>query len=109
MLEGLFSSIYKEKILTFILCREKGYAREIARFYDIPLTPLINQLKNLESGTVLFAQAQGRTKMYKFNPRYPFLSELKKLLEKVVNFYPEELQQRLLYNRSRPRRSNKPL
>lgn len=109
MLESLFGSIYKEKILIFILCREEGYAREIAKFYGIPLTPIINQLKNLESSSIIFAQSQGRTKVYKFNPRYQFLPELKKLLEKAVSFYPQELQQELLYNRRRPRRSNKPL
>lgn len=109
MLEGLFGSIYKERILMFIFCREQGYAREMAVFYDIALTPIINQLKNLESGSVVFAQSQGRTKIYKLNPRYPFLQELKNLLEKALQFYPQDLKKKLLYNRRRPRKSNKPL
>jgi len=109
MLESLLGSICKEKVLIFILCREEGYAREIAKFYEIPLTPVINQLKKLESSSIIFARSQGRTKVYKFNPRYQFLPELKKLLEKAVSFYPQELQQELLYNRRRPRRSNKAL
>ena len=109
MIESLIGSVNKEKILVFLQCREEGYAREIAKFYEISLTPVINQLKLLEAGNVLFTKLQGRTKLYKFNPRYPFLKELRNLLEKVVSFYPENLIKELQYNRRRPRRSNKPL
>ena len=86
MLEALLGSINKEKILLFVISRESGYARQIAGFYDIPLTPVINQLKKLEEGSILYAEMQGKTKVYKFNPRFPFLKELKQLLEKVLAY-----------------------
>lgn len=109
MIESVVGTLNKERILVFLQCREEGYAREIAKFFDIPLTPVINQLKILEAGNVLFAKLQGRTKIYKFNPRYPFLEELRNLLKKVVSFYPENIKHELQYNRRRPRRSEKPL
>lgn len=109
MIESLLGTVNKEKILVFLQCREEGYAREIAAFYDIPLTPVINQLKILEAGNVIFSKLQGRTKLYRFNPRYPFLTELRNLLVKVVSFYPENIKKDLQYNRRRPRRSEKPL
>ena len=34
--------------------------------------------------------------MFEFNPPYPFLNELKALLEKALSFYPEEVRGRLL-------------
>ena len=107
MIESLVGTLNKERVLVFLLCREEGYAREIAEFYKIPLTPVINQLKILENGSIIYAQLRGRTKIYEFNPRYPFLEELKNLIEKVVSFYPEEIIKELQYNRRRPRRTNK--
>ena len=109
MLEPLFGSATKEKILVYILCREEGYGREIAGFFKTPLNPVLQQLKKLEAGNVLFTRTKGRTKIYQFNPRFPFLKELKALLEKVVTFYPEETTQLLYYDRRRPRKNNKEL
>lgn len=109
MLEVLLGSASKEKILLFIVSRESGYARQISDFFDIPLTPVLKQLKKLEEGSVLYVEIQGRTKLYKFNPRYSFLKELKQLLLKVIEFYPEETLKELKFNRKRPRRSKKPL
>jgi hypothetical protein len=47
--------------------------------------------------------------VYTFNPRYAFLEELKGLLEKTLDFYPEDLRKALLLNRRRPRLRGKPL
>jgi predicted transcriptional regulator len=109
MLEAILGSATKEKILIFIVARESGYARQITDFFSISLTAVIKQLKNLEEANILFAEMQGRTKIYRFNKRFPFLKELRLLLEKALEFYPEEIIKKLKYNRKRPRRSDKPL
>jgi predicted transcriptional regulator len=109
MLEVLLGSSNKEKILLYILCRESGYAREMADFFNISLTAVLKQLKRLEDGNVLYAQMQGRTKVYRYNLRYPFLKELKLLLQKTLEFYPEDIVKKLKYSRKRPRRNDKPL
>ena len=67
------------------------------------------QFEKLESGGVVYSTLAGRTRLYAFNPRYPFLQELKALLEKALSFYPEEEREELLLNRRRPRRQGKPL
>lgn len=92
----------------YLLKREEGYAREIAQFYGTSVTPLRNQLEKLEAGGVLVSHRVGRTLLYKFNPRYPFLPELRSLLEKAFSFYPEADQQTLVITRKRPRRAGKP-
>jgi len=92
----------------FIFARDEGYAREIARFFDADLTPIQKQLEKFELGGVLVSRNVGRTRLYMFNPRYAFLYELKNLLEKALSFYPDDLRERLIMNRRRPRRSGKP-
>jgi hypothetical protein len=93
----------------FILARVEGYAREIARFFETDLSPIQKQLEKLELAGVLVSRTAGRTRLYEFNPRYPFLKELKNLLEKALSFYTDEEREQLLMNRRRPRRSGKPL
>ena len=109
MLETIFSSTSSERVLIFLFAREEGYAREIARFFDTDLLAIQNQLKKMEAGSVLVSRKVGRTRLYTFNPRYPFLNELKALLQKALSFYPKEIQEDLLMNRRRPRREGKPL
>jgi predicted transcriptional regulator len=108
MLEPILGSTNCERALIFILARSKGYPREISRFFNVDLSPVQQQLDKLESGGVLVSQTAGRTRLYEFNPRYPFLKELKALLDKALSFYPEEEKNRLFMNRRRPRRRGKP-
>ena len=95
--------------MMFLLARREGYAREIARFFEADLTPIQNQLAKLEAGGVLVSRAVGRTRLFSFNPRYPMIDELRALLKKTLQFYPDDLRERLLMNRRRPRRRGKPL
>ena len=93
----------------FLLARGEGYAREIARFFETDLAPIQNQLAKLEAGGVLVSRTAGRTRLFSFNPRYPMIDELRALLEKTLQFYPDDVRDRLLMNRRRPRRGGKPL
>jgi len=109
MLEPLLGSSNAERVLTFILARDQGYVREIAGFFGVDPDSIQKQLVKFESGGVLVSRSAGRTRLYSFNPRYPFLKELKALLEKSLAFYAEEEREKLLMNRRRPRRTGKRL
>jgi predicted transcriptional regulator len=109
MLEPLLASTNCERVLIFLAAREEGYLREIADFFQSAPAPVLKQLEKLEKGGVLFSRLAGRTRLYGFNPRYPFLNELKALLDKALTFYPEDIRARLLESRQRPRRKGKPL
>jgi hypothetical protein len=109
MLRSLLGSESSERVLIFILARDEGYATEIARFFDVDLYAIQRQLDKLELGGVLVSRTIGRTRLYMFNPRYPFLRELKALLEKALSFYPDEVREKFVMNRRRPRRRGKPL
>jgi len=109
MLEPVLGSKGRERVLVFLRARGEGYAREIARFYDTDLVQVQKQLDRLEFGGVLTGRAVGRTRLYTFNPRYPFLDELAALLDKALQFYSEDERDALVMNRRRPRRRGKPL
>ena len=109
MLEPLLGSLNCERVLMYIHVREEGYPREIARFFNTWLDPIRKQLDKLEAGGVLASRVAGRTRLYALNPRYPFLKELKGLLEKALSFYSPEDKNELVMVRRRPRRRGKPL
>ena len=109
MLESLFGTVNREKVLIFLQARGEGYPREIAEFFKTDLRAIQNQLEKLEQGGVIYSRMIGRTRLYSFNPRYPFLKELQTLLEKALEFYPAEEKNRFTPERSRPRRKGKPL
>jgi hypothetical protein len=109
MLVPLLGSKGSEKVLIFITARGEGYAREISQFFDMDISTIQNQLDKLELGSILASTTKGRTRLYSFNPRYPFLKELKLLLDKALSFYPENEREKLLMERRRPRRRGKPI
>ena len=109
MIEVLLGSKNAERVLIYIFSREEGYAREIARFFNTDLKSIQKQLDKLEMGGVLVSREVGRTRPYVFNPRYPFLNELKSLLGKALSFYPKKDHEELVMNRRRPRAIGKSL
>lgn len=109
MLETLLGSVTGEQVLMFILARKEAYAREIARYYDTGLYSVQRQLDKFEAGRILASRKAGRTRLYVFNPAYPFLNELEGLLTRALSFYTKDEFARLTLNRRRPRRRGKRL
>ncbi|HRQ31492.1 MAG TPA: hypothetical protein PLM89_00140 [Anaerolineales bacterium] len=109
MIESLLGSKNAERVLIYIFSREEGYAREIASFYGTDLKSVQLQLDKFEKSGVLASRSVGRTRPYVFNPRYPFLTELKALLEKALSFYSAKEREELTMNRRRPRARGKSL
>ena len=109
MLEGLLGNKTKELILIFLVAREEGYAKEIADFFEAPVTPVKLQLEKLETAGILYSRNIGRARVFAFNPRYAFLKPTVSLIEKALAFYPEKTRNALLNNRRRPRKVEKPI
>ena len=107
MIESLLGSKNAERVLIYIFAREEGYAREIASFYKTDLKSIQMQLDKFEKSGVLISRTVGRTRPYAFNPRYPFLNEVKALLGKALSFYSESEREELTMNRRRPRARGK--
>lgn len=109
MLASLLGSVNKERVLIYLAGRGRGYAREIARFFDAPLFPVQSAMEKLETAGVLVSRSVGSTREYEFNPRYPARAELATLLSRALSLYPAPMRDELLLARTRPRRKGKPL
>lgn len=110
MLESLFGGKNIEKILFFLLINQSCYGRQLAQTFQQSLSPIQKALNRLENGGIIVSFLHGKTRIYQFNPRYPFLQELKSLLEKAYMFLPAEFKNKYYEPkiRKRPRRKGKP-
>lgn len=109
MLESIFGNATIEKVLLYLQNYNEGYASEIASTFSISLSVVQKQLKRLEDGGIIVSQAKGRTRLFLWNPRYPFRKELQSLLEKSFEFMSENEIKKYYRKRQRPRRTGKPL
>ena len=75
---------------------------------EIAVSQVQRQLERFERVGLLMSVV-GRTREYRWNPRYLFLSETQALLEKALASLPLTYQQKYFRARTRPRRKGKPL
>lgn len=111
MLEYLFSNKNTEKILMYLRLHGKANASELSQSFNSALDPIQKTLRKLEGGGLLVSFLEGRTRVFQWNPRYPFLSEIQNLIGKTYEFLPTEIQETYYQQtkRKRPRRTGKPL
>ena len=107
MLEALLGNVMVEKALFYFLVYGEGYPRSMAANFGVSVTRVQQQLKRLESGGIVVSRLMGKVRIYTFNPRYPFLEELKALLTKSFAFVPEKEKAEYYMRRTRPRRAGK--
>lgn len=109
MIEAIVGSEGAERVLLFLAARGEGYASEIASQWDMDVSTVQSQLKRMERDGLLVSSTRGRTRLFRFNPRYVFREEAEALLNKALLCLPESLQATLFLDRRRPRRTGKPL
>lgn len=81
LFHALFGNPNIEKILLFLLVNETCYAAQIRHCLGGALTPLQQALNRLEKGKIIVSHLEGKTRLFRFNPHYPFLRELQALLK----------------------------
>ncbi|MDD5090509.1 MAG: winged helix-turn-helix domain-containing protein [Candidatus Wallbacteria bacterium] len=109
MLDELFGNSTASKALLFLARYGEGYPTEIAGNFSFPVSMVQLQLEKLERAGVLVSRLKGRTRLYTWNPRYPFRDELLALLCKAFDFMPDDILATYYKKRTRPRRAGKPL
>lgn len=107
VLKGVLRAESQEKILLYLLVREKSYGKAIAEFFACPPNPIQKQLIRLEDEGVVVSRSLGKMREYQLNPRYAFNVQLKELLKAASKAYPEELRNSLAMERTRPRKAGK--
>jgi predicted ArsR family transcriptional regulator len=108
MLESLFGNKTTERILFFIERYGEGYPNKIANTFRIRVNAVQQQMRRLENGGIVVSRLMGKVRIYQFNPRYPFVAELKALIKKAITFLPESEIQKYYMLRTRPRKEGKP-
>lgn len=111
MLEYLFGTPTIEKILFYLLVNQKCYPSQLKSVFKAPLYSFQRALAKLEKGGIVVSHKEGKTLIYQFNPRYPFLNDFKAFLTKAYEYLPEDIQQKYYEPaiRKRPRRQGKPI
>lgn len=98
------------KVLLFIENYGEGYARQIAKTFEIPFSEVQKQLTKFEQAGILVSRMVGTSRMYTWNPRDPALEGLRLLLRDILEKgIPEPTLKRYYRQRQRPRRKGKPL
>lgn len=80
----------------------------MAKNFGEPVNRFQQQLKRLEDNGIIVSRLIGNVRLYAFNPRYPFLKELKALISKAYEFIPDDEKDKYYKRRTRPRRAGKP-
>lgn len=111
MLENLFGNKIIEKICFYLCANQKCYASELKRQFKRPLFSIQNALSKLEIQGILVSFMVGKTRVYQWNPRYPFLKEFQAFISKIYSCIPKEIKEQYYEPvvRKRPRRAGKPL
>ncbi len=111
MLEYLFSNKNVEKILIYLCLHGKANASELRAVFNSALDPIQKTLRKLEEGGLLVSFLEGKTRVFQWNPRYPFFKEIQALAEKAYEYLPEDIQESQYQKtkRKRPRKTGKPI
>jgi sugar-specific transcriptional regulator TrmB len=107
-LSSPFGGQARTRVLLALRLLETSYARELARVLDLPVSGVQAALRGLERDGLVAAQAAGRTRLYRLDPRYFAREELQRYLLRLTE--PErDLNEQVAKLRRRPRRTGKPL
>lgn len=84
LLEALFGSRTRARVLLNLHESEESWPRRIAREVGVDVNAVQSQLVRLQSGGVVISERRGRRRMYRLNPGYPLHTELRALLARVA-------------------------
>ncbi|MGE5196423.1 MAG: DUF6314 family protein, partial [Anaerolineae bacterium] len=90
MLGVLCGSKTMQKILLFLFVNGKCYGTQLHRLLQTPLTPIQKALFRLEKAGIIASEHEGKTRLYRFNPAFPLLTELELLLKKAYTLLPPQ-------------------
>jgi len=109
-LETLFGGKAAARVLLYIENYSEGYARGIARAFEMPPSEIQKQLAKFEDNGILVSRKIGTSRMYSWNPRDKALTGLRQLLRDTLDKgMPESELSKYYRQRQRPRRKGKRL
>ena len=109
MLKELFGTATAEKVLLYLEHYGEGSGKAIADTFGISIHMAQRQLARFERAGLLASVLKGRTRLFVWNPRYPFLAQVRSLLREALLRIPPDEREKYFSQRRRPRRTGKPL
>ncbi len=109
-LEKLFGGKAAARLLLYLENYGEGYASQIARTYEMPVSEIQKQLAKFEEAGVIVARSVGTSRVYSWNDRDPGLAGLRLILRDTLDSgLSESLKEKYFLQRQRPRRKGKRL
>lgn len=102
-----FGSATRTRTLIALEILGESYPRELARLLGSPLAGVQGALRGLERDGLVAGRSLGRTRVYRIDPRYFAVTDLRRYLARLAEAEPQ-LRLRTEELRRRPRRSGKP-
>jgi DNA-binding transcriptional ArsR family regulator len=97
------------KLLLYINRFKESYATEMAEHFSMSQQTVRYNAEKLEGAGILKSRLVGKTRLYRINPRYVLRNELSLLLEKALQYMPDEIMDNFYVKRTRPRTRGKEL
>ncbi|AVQ11216.1 Uncharacterized protein XB16_0881 [Leptospira santarosai] len=104
VLDGIFGNGTASKVLLHVF-----HSSAIAKDYNTAVTPIRLQLERFENAGVLVTKQIGRSRVFSFNPKSPFVKPLKEILSIYYNSLSIEEKEKLFPTRRRPKEKGKPV
>jgi DNA-binding IclR family transcriptional regulator len=106
---AVFGTALRDRILTRLALSENGlHVRELARQLEASPNAVHRAVIGLERAALVVSRPVGSTRIVLLNRRWYAAVELRALLDRLVDAYPE-VRERASRHRERPRRIGKPL
>jgi hypothetical protein len=107
MLNELFGNESAARVLLHIFHYGEIHGAAIASDYKSAISPIQKQLERFERAGILVSKLAGRTRVYSFNPKSPFLAPVKRIVEIIYENIPLNEREKLFGVRRRPRAPGK--
>lgn len=83
------------------------YSALIEKNTGVGSRAVLNQLSKMEEVGILVSRSVGRTRLYQFNPKSPFVKPIKEIIQISYSNMPLKLKEKMFKERMRPRAKGK--
>ncbi|MBM9592809.1 ArsR family transcriptional regulator [Leptospira sp. 201903075] len=109
VLDGIFGNKTASRVLLHLYHYTEIHSAAIAQDYDTAVTPIRLQLERFEKVGIIVAKNVGRTRLFSFNNKSPFVKPIKNILAIFYESLSMEEKEKIFSTRRRPRQKGKPI